>query len=76
VVCAEAFDGVAGNVEFVAWAELGEEDLGVDGRDRRGGREVCRMLAEGFEAQMGGVDCRCSVLDVSTGDAIVDVGTV
>jgi len=56
VVCAEAFDGVAGDVEFVAWAELGEEDLGVDGRDRGGGGEVCRVLAEWFEFEVGGVD--------------------
>ena len=46
MVGAEAFDGVAGDVEFVAGAELGEEDLGVDGCDGGGGGEVCRVLAE------------------------------
>lgn len=50
MVGAKAFDGVAGDVEFVARAELGKEDFGVDGRDGRGGREVCRVLAERFEA--------------------------
>ena len=50
MVGAEAFDGVAGNVEFVARAKLGEEDLGVNGCDGGGAGEVCRVLTEWFEA--------------------------
>jgi hypothetical protein len=56
VVGAKAFDGVAGDVEFVAGAELSEEDLGMDGRDGGGVGEVCRVLAEWLEAEVGGVD--------------------
>lgn len=54
---AEAFDGVAGDIEGVAWAEFCEQDLGVDGDDGVGGKGVVGgLLADWGEFEVGCVD--------------------
>lgn len=58
MVRADAFNGMAGDVDFVTGTQFGDEDVGVDGCDwAGGGGEAVDLLADGFEGEVVCVNC-------------------